>query len=201
MIEFVIATNNKKKLTEIQRILAPLGIVPVTAADKGIDLGDVEENGSAFSENAYIKAKAAFDKCGLPVIADDSGLCVDALGGRPGIYSARYGGHDSPYSVKINMLLDELRDVPAAERTAHFSCAVCCILKTGEVIAVEGRCNGEIAFEPSGEGGFGYDPIFTVSGRSFASLTSEEKDRLSHRGNALRMLYEELHARKEDLSC
>ena len=201
MIEFVIATNNKKKLTEIQRILAPLGIVPVTAADNGIDLGDVEENGSAFSENAYIKAKAAFDKCGLPVIADDSGLCVDALGGRPGIYSARYGGHDSPYSVKINMLLDELRDVPAAERTAHFSCAVCCILKTGEVIAVEGRCNGEIAFEPSGEGGFGYDPIFTVSGRSFASLTSEEKDRLSHRGNALRMLYEELHARKEDLSC
>ncbi len=201
MIEFVIATNNKKKLTEIQRILAPLGIVPVTAADKGIDLGDVEENGSAFSENAYIKAKAAFDKCGLPVIADDSGLCVDALGGRPGIYSARYGGHDSPYSVKINMLLDELRDVPAAERTAHFSCAVCCILKNGEVIAVEGRCNGEIAFEPSGEGGFGYDPIFTVSGRSFASLTSEEKDRLSHRGNALRMLYEELHARKEDLSC
>ena len=100
----------------------------MTAADKGIDLGDVEETGSTFAENAYIKAKAAFDICGLPVIADDSGLCVDALDGRPGIYSARYGGHDSPYSVKINMLLDEMKDVPENERTAHFTCAVCCIL-------------------------------------------------------------------------
>lgn len=201
MIEFVIATNNKKKLIEIERILAPLGITPVTAADKGIDLGDVEENGSTFAENAYIKAKAAYDKCGLPVIADDSGLCVDALDGRPGVYSARYGGHDSPYSVKIGMLLDELKDVPTAERSAHFFCAVCCILKSGEVIAVEGRCSGEIAFEPSGKGGFGYDPVFTVDGRSFATLSSEEKDALSHRGNALRKLYDKLCERKEDLSC
>lgn len=199
MKEFVIATNNKKKLAEIQRILAPLGIVPVTAAQKGIDLGDVEENGATFAENAYIKAKAAFDKCGLPVIADDSGLCVDALDGRPGIYSARYGGHDSPYDVKINMLLDELKDVPAPDRTAHFSCAVCCILKSGEVVAVEGRCEGEIATEPSGDGGFGYDPVFMVAGRSFATLSSEEKDRLSHRGNALRSLYHELQNRKEEL--
>ncbi len=199
MIEFVIATNNQKKLTEIKRILAPLGITPVTAADKGVDLGDVVEDGASFAENAYIKAKAAYDKCGLPVIADDSGLCVDALDGRPGIYSARYGGHDSPYTVKIGMLLDELRDVPADERSAHFSCAVCCILKSGEVIAVEGRCDGEIATEPSGDGGFGYDPVFTVGGRSFATLTSEEKDRLSHRGNALRKLYDELHSRKEEL--
>lgn len=199
MAEFIIATNNKKKLIEIERILSPLGIVPVTAAEKGIDLGDVEENGSAFAENAYIKAKAAYDKCGLPVIADDSGLCVDALGGRPGIYSARYGGHDAPYTVKIGMLLDELRDVPAAQRTAHFTCAVCCILKSGEVIAVEGRCEGEIAFEPSGDGGFGYDPVFTVGGKSFASLSDDEKDRLSHRGNALRRLYEALRERKEEL--
>ncbi len=199
MKEFVIATNNKKKLTEIQRILAPLGIVPVTAAEKGIDLGDVVEDGATFAENAYIKAKAAFDKCGLPVIADDSGLCVDALDGRPGIYSARYGGHDSPYSTKIQMLLDELKDVPAPERTAHFSCAVCCILKSGEVIAVEGRCEGEIATAPSGDGGFGYDPVFTVGGRSFATLPSDEKDRLSHRGNALRQLCRELENRKEEL--
>ena len=199
MKEFIIATNNKKKLTEIKRILAPLGIVPVTAADKGIDLGDVEETGSTFAENAYIKAKAAFDICGLPVIADDSGLCVDALDGRPGIYSARYGGHDSPYSVKINMLLDEMKDVADNDRSAHFSCAVCCILRSGEVIAVEGRCNGKIAYEPAGDGGFGYDPIFTVDGKSFASLTDEEKDRLSHRGNALRMLYNELRERKEEL--
>ena len=199
MKEFIIATNNKKKLTEIKRILAPLGIVPVTAADKGIDLGDVEETGSTFAENAYIKAKAAFDICGLPVIADDSGLCVDALDGRPGIYSARYGGHDSPYSVKIDMLLDEMKDVAENDRSAHFSCAVCCILRSGEVIAVEGRCNGKIAYEPAGDGGFGYDPIFTVDGKSFASLSDEEKDRLSHRGNALRMLYNELRERKEEL--
>lgn len=199
MKEFIIATNNKKKLTEIKRILAPLGIVPVTAADKGIDLGDVEETGSTFAENAYIKAKAAFDICGLPVIADDSGLCVDALDGRPGIYSARYGGHDSPYSVKINMLLDEMKDVAENDRSAHFSCAVCCILRSGEVIAVEGRCYGEIAHEPSGDGGFGYDPIFTVDGKSFASLSDAEKDRLSHRGNALRMLYNELRERREEL--
>lgn len=199
MTEFIIATNNKKKLVEIERILSPLGIVPVTASEKGIDLGDVEETGATFAENAYIKAKAAYDKCGLPVIADDSGLCVDALDGRPGIYSARYGGHDSPYTVKIGMLLDELKDVPADQRGAHFSCAVCCILKSGEVIAVEGRCNGRIADAPSGDGGFGYDPVFTVEGKSFASLSSEEKDRLSHRGNALRMLYQELSNRKEDL--
>lgn len=199
MTEFIIATNNKKKLVEIERILSPLGIVPVTAGEKGIDLGDVEETGATFAENAYIKAKAAYDKCGLPVIADDSGLCVDALDGRPGIYSARYGGHDSPYTVKIGMLLDELKDVPADQRGAHFSCAVCCILKSGEVIAVEGRCNGRIADAPSGDGGFGYDPVFTVDGESFASLSSEEKDRLSHRGNALRMLYQELSNRKEDL--
>ena len=201
MTEFLIATNNKKKLTEIERILSPLGIVPVTAAEKGVDLGDVEENGSTFAENAYIKAKSAFDRSGLPVVADDSGLCVDALGGRPGIYSARYGGHDSPYSVKIGMLLDELRGVPAEQRTAHFTCAVCCILPSGEVIAVEGRCEGEIADRPSGDGGFGYDPVFTVGGRSFASLSSGEKDRLSHRGVALRKLYEALCERKEDLSC
>ena len=201
MTEFIIATNNKKKLGEIRRILAPRGIVPVTATEKGIDLGDVVEDGATFAENAYIKAKSAFDKCGLPVVADDSGLCVDALGGRPGIYSARYGGHDAPYTVKIRMLLDEMKDVPDAERAAHFTCAVCCILASGEVIAVEGRCEGEIAREPSGDGGFGYDPVFTVGGRSFASLSDAEKDRLSHRGNALRALYEQLSQRREELSC
>ena len=192
MTEFIIATNNEKKLAELDRILNPLGIKAVTAKSKGIDLGDVEENGATFSENAYIKAKAAFDKCGLPVIADDSGLCVDALGGRPGIYSARYGGHDSPYTTKINMLLEEMKDVPADQRGAHFTCSVCCILPSGENIRVEGYCYGTIAFSPSGDGGFGYDPVFLVNGKSFASLSSEEKDSLSHRGNALRKLRDTL---------
>ena len=199
MKEFVIATNNSKKLGEIQRILIPLGIKAVTAREKGIDLGDVVEDGSTFAENAYIKAKSAFDKCGLPVVADDSGLCVDALGGRPGIFSARYAGDHSPYEVKIAALLDEMRDVPDEERTAHFTCSVCCILKNGEVLRVEGYCNGEIAREPAGDGGFGYDPVFTVNGKSFASLSDAEKDELSHRGNALRLLFNELSKRREEL--
>ena len=199
MIEFLIATNNSKKLVEIQRILAPLGIRPVTAAEKGIDLGDVVEDGSTFAENAYIKARSAYERSGMPVVADDSGLCVDALGGRPGIYSARYAGDHSPYEVKINSLLDELKNVPDDERTAHFTCSVCCILRSGEVIRVEGRCDGMIAREPSGSGGFGYDPVFYVNGKSFASLTAEEKDSLSHRGNALRLLYDELSKRREEL--
>lgn len=194
MKEFVIATNNRKKLIEIDRILRPLGIRPVTAGDRGIDLGDVVEDGATFAENAYIKARSAYEKCGCPVIADDSGLCVDALDGRPGIYSARYGGEDLGYADKISLLLSELRDVPDEQRTAHFTCAVCCILSDDDVIAVEGRCEGRIAREPAGDGGFGYDPIFTVDGVSFASLSDEDKDRLSHRGNALRMLRDALIA-------
>lgn len=195
MREFIIATNNKHKVVEIERILGPLGVTAVTAGERGIDLGEVVEDGDTFARNAYIKAKHAFDLCHCPVIADDSGLCVDALGGRPGVYSARYGGHDASYLVKISMLLDEMRDVPDEQRTAHFSCAVCCILDEDTVIAVEGRCEGMIAHAPSGDGGFGYDPIFTVGGVSFASLSGEEKDRYSHRGSALRMLRDELMKR------
>ena len=201
MKEFVIATNNQKKLGEIRRILEPLGIHAVTAGEKGIDLGDVVEDGSTFMENAYIKAKSAYDKCGLPVVADDSGLCVDALGGRPGIYSARYAGDHSPYELKIASLLSELDGVPDEQRTAHFSCAVCCILSDDEIIRVEGRCEGSIAHEPCGSGGFGYDPVFVVGGRSFATLTDDEKDRLSHRGSALRALFRELAKKKEEQSC
>lgn len=192
MSEFIIATNNKNKVIEIERILSPLGITAVTAGERGIDLGDVVEDGDSFAANAYIKAKHAYDLCRTPVIADDSGLCVDALDGRPGVYSARYGGEDTSYLDKIGLLLEEMKDVPDGERTAHFSCAVCCILDDNTVIEVEGRCEGEIAHTPSGDGGFGYDPIFTVNGRSFASLSAEEKDERSHRGNALRMLREKL---------
>lgn len=192
MIEFIIATNNEKKLIELDRILNPLGIKAVTAKSKGIDLGDVEETGSTFSENAYIKAKAAYDKSGLPVIADDSGLCVDALDGRPGIYSARYGGPGASSTDKNKMLLEELDGVEESQRGAHFTCAVCCILPSGETIQVEGFCYGSIALSPSGDGGFGYDPIFLVNNKSFASLSDEEKDALSHRGNALRKLRDTL---------
>ena len=192
MREFIIATNNQHKVVEIERILSPLGITAATAGERGVDLGDVVEDGDTFAANARIKAQHAYALCHCPVIADDSGLCVDALGGRPGIYSARYGGEDATFSEKISLLLDELKDVPDEERTAHFSCAVCCIIDENTVIEVEGRCEGRIARAPYGDGGFGYDPIFTVDGRSFASLSSEEKDRCSHRGNALRKLREAL---------
>ena len=194
MREFIIATNNSHKVVEIERILSPLGITAVTAKEKGVDLGDVAEDGDTFKANAYIKAKHAFDLCHQPVIADDSGLCVDALGGRPGVYSARYGGEDARPLVKISLLLDELKDVPDEKRSAHFTCAVCCILDEDTVIEVEGRCEGMIAYEISGDGGFGYDPVFVVDGRSFASLTAEEKDHYSHRGDALHKLRDKLQA-------
>ena len=192
MRELIIATGNSHKVEEIERILAPLGMTAVSATDKGLDLSGVVEDGETFSQNARIKAQYAYDLCHQPVIADDSGLCVDALGGRPGVYSARYGGEDSTYQEKIALLLEELRDVPEEARTAHFSCAVCCILDENSVIEVEGRCEGKIAFEPFGEGGFGYDPVFTVNGVSFASLSGQEKDKYSHRGNALRKLRDAL---------
>ncbi|MBQ3330329.1 MAG: RdgB/HAM1 family non-canonical purine NTP pyrophosphatase [Ruminococcus sp.] len=194
MKEFIIATNNSHKVAEIERILSPLGFTAVTAKERGIDLGDVVEDGDTFAANAYIKAKHAFDLCHQPVIADDSGLCVDALGGRPGVYSARYGGHDASPLVKISMLLDEMKNVPDDRRSAHFTCAVCCILDEDTVIEVEGRCEGMISHRMSGDGGFGYDPVFVVDGRSFATLTAEEKDRYSHRGSALRKLRDALEA-------
>lgn len=191
-MKFIIATNNQKKLKELERILNPLGINAVSAKDEGISLDDVEETGITFAENALLKAEAAFKKTGLPSVADDSGLCVDALDGRPGIHSARYAGENATDSDKNNKLLSELKDVPKKDRTAHFTCAICCILPDGEKIEVEGRCEGSIAFEPHGNGGFGYDPIFKYSDKSYAELSSDEKDSISHRGQALRKLKAEL---------
>lgn len=192
MKKFIIATNNAKKLVELDRILNPLGINAVTARDAGVDLGDVEETGTTFEENALIKAMSAFEKSGFPAIADDSGLMVDALDGRPGVYTARYGGEGLSDKERYMHLLDEMKDIPKDKRTARFVSAICCVLSKGEVITVRGDCVGEIAFEPSGEGGFGYDPIFLYEGKSFALLTPEEKDSISHRGKALRLLREEL---------
>lgn len=191
-MKFIIATNNQKKLKELERILNPLGINAVSAKDEGISLDDVEETGTTFAENAYLKAEAAFKKTGLPSVADDSGLCVDALDGRPGIYSARYAGEKATDGDKNNKLLSELNGVSEKDRTAHFTCAICCILPDGAKIEVEGRCEGSIAFEPHGNGGFGYDPIFKFGDKSYAELSSDEKDAVSHRGKALRKLKAEL---------
>ncbi len=193
MKSFIIASNNPHKVEELDRILNPLGIKSVTAKDAGINLSEVEETGETFAENARLKAQAAYKISGMPAVADDSGLMVDALGGAPGVYSARYAGENATDADRISKLLTELKDVPENERTAAFVSSICCILEDGSMIEVSGRCNGKIAFEPVGEGGFGYDPVFVVAdGRSFAQLTAEEKDKISHRGNALRALKAEL---------
>ena len=192
-MKFLIATHNIKKRDELSRILKPLGIDAVIASDIGMEITDAEETGTTFAENARIKAESGCRETGLPCIADDSGLCIDALDGRPGVYSARYaGGHDTPYSHKMAVLLDEMKDVPKEKRTARFISSVCCIFPDGRELVVEGKCEGWIGFAPEGDGGFGFDPVFFVGDRSFATFTPEEKDAVSHRGNSLRLLAEKL---------
>lgn len=177
---FVIATHNPGKLRELERILKPLRIAAVTA-----DLDEVEETGTTFAENAFLKADAACRRTGMPAVADDSGLMVDALGGAPGVYSARYAGPGATDRDRIEKLLGNLKGVPGEKRTARFVCAVCCVFPDGTRIEAGGECPGRIAFAPQGKGGFGYDPVFLIGKKSFAELNSEEKDRISHRGRAL----------------
>ena len=187
-MKFIIATHNKKKCAEMQRILSPLGIEVATADMLGITLTDAEETGSTFEENAYIKAYSGCMESGLPCIADDSGLVVDALGGEPGVYSARYAGEHGNDKANNEKLLKGLESVPDFERTARFVCCVCVHFPDGRYVVVKGKCEGKIGYEERGEGGFGYDPLFMVGDRSFAEFTAEEKDAVSHRGNALREL-------------
>lgn len=197
--EFIVASNNEKKIKELERILKPLGIIPVTAGSAGIDMSGVEESGSTFEENAYIKAKAAFDASGKPSIADDSGLCVDALNGAPGVYSARYAGENASDKDKYEKLLKELDGVPKEKRTARFVCAICCIIDENSIIKARGECVGIISTLPMGEGGFGYDPVFLLdNGKSFAQISSDEKDEISHRGKALRNLLKALSEKIKD---
>ena len=193
-MRFLLATHNRKKQAEMQRILEPLGIEVLTAEMLGISLTDVEETGKTFRENAYLKAHSGCEESGLPCIADDSGLCVDALGGAPGVYSARYSGVHGDDEANIEKLLAALQDIPQAQRTAHFACAVCVCFPDGRILELEGRCNGRIGFEKLGNDGFGYDPVFMVGARSFAQLSADEKDEVSHRGNALRKLCDALPA-------
>lgn len=193
MKKFIIASNNKGKVAELDRILNPLGVTAVTAKSEGISLDDVEETGTTFAENAYIKASAAFQKTGMSSVADDSGLMVDALNGEPGVYSARYAGENATDEDRIKKLLENMQGIPTEKRTAHFVSSICCIIDENTVITAEGKCSGIIAEQPIGDGGFGYDPVFlTDSGKSFAELNSEEKDAISHRGKALRELYRKL---------
>ena len=184
-MRFVLATHNPGKLREMGEILKDFGIEVVSPKDLGITV-DVEETGSTFAENAMLKAKAICKAADLPAIADDSGLCVDALNGAPGVYSARYGGEGLDDRGRYMLLLSSLRGAPT--RAAHFACAVACAFPNGDTLTAEGRCDGSIAYAPLGEGGFGYDPVFLLpgTGKTFGQLTQEEKSAVSHRGRALK---------------
>ena len=182
--KFVLATHNPGKLKEMAQILEKFHVEVVMPSDLGIDV-DVEETGTTFAENAMLKAKAICAASGLPAIADDSGLCVEALNGAPGVYSARYGGEGLDDIGRYRLLLNNLRG--AHTRAAHFACAVACAFPNGDELTAEGRCDGAIAFAPMGEGGFGYDPVFLVPEmrKTFAQMTAEEKSGISHRGRAM----------------
>ena len=192
-MKFVLASHNRGKLGEMQAILGELGVEVVLQSDLGLHL-DPEETGATFAENAAIKAKAVMEASGLPAIADDSGLCVDWLQGAPGVYSARYGGLDSDPG-RINLLLQNMRG--STNRAAHFHTDVACCFPNGDMLTAAGDCQGAIAFAPMGDGGFGFDPIFFVpeKRKTFAQLTPEEKNAISHRGKALRAMAEFLKNR------
>lgn len=190
-MKFVLATHNPGKLKEMGDILARFGVEVVSPRDLGITV-DVEETGTTFAENAMLKAKAICASAKLPAIADDSGLCVDALNGGPGVYSARYGGEGLDDKGRYMLLLNSMRGQPT--RAAHFACAIACVFPNGDELTAEGRCDGTIAFAPMGEGGFGYDPVFFVPElkKTFGQLTAEEKSAISHRGRALAVFVEKL---------
>ena len=189
-MKFVLASHNQGKLKEMQTILSQLGVEVVMESDVGLAL-EVEETGTTFAENAELKARAVMEASGLPAIADDSGLCVNWLNGAPGVYSARYGGLDDD-AARYRLLLQNLRG--ATDRSAYFHTAIVCAFPNGDMLTAEGDCHGAIAFAPMGDGGFGYDPVFLVPSlrETFAQLTPEEKNAISHRGSALRKFAAEL---------
>ncbi|MBE7059986.1 MAG: XTP/dITP diphosphatase [Ruminococcaceae bacterium] len=189
--KIVAATNNKNKLREFKEILSPLGYQIVSLKDLGIEI-EVEETGKTFEENSMLKAKAILEATGMASLADDSGLEVDALGGEPGIYSARYcEGSDAD---RVAFLLDKMKDVPDGKRSARFVSAITLMFTDGDIVTARGTCEGKIAHEPAGKNGFGYDPIFFVEsyGKTFAELSPEQKNMISHRGNALSELQRQL---------
>ena len=196
-MKIIFATGNSNKMREIREIYGDLGYEILSMKEAGIDV-DIVEDGKTFEENAMIKARAvseAYDGDAV-VLADDSGLVVDALGGEPGIYSARYLGEDTPYSEKNRVIIERLSGVPKDERSARFVCAIAAVFPDGHTAVKRGTIEGYIGYEPAGEHGFGYDPIFYVDeyGCSTAQMSPEQKNAISHRGSALRMMKEELFA-------
>ena len=183
-MKLVLASKNQKKMKEMNEILSGMGVEVCLQSDVGIDI-DVEETGTTFEENSLLKARAVMEASGLPAIADDSGLCVDALNGAPGVYSARYGGEGLDDTGRYKLLLANMPR--GAARTAKFVSVITCCFPGGDVLTARGECPGTIAFAPMGEGGFGYDPVFFLPKlkKTFAQLSPEEKNAISHRGKAL----------------
>lgn len=194
MNKVILASRNEGKIREIGEILSKFGMVAVSRDDYGIDKFEVEETGETFEENSYIKAKAILDIAGVPTIADDSGLEVDCIGGRPGVYSARFAGPGcTPYDNSVK-LLGLMKHIPEEERTARFVSVITMLFPDGRKLVARGECKGRIAEEMRGEGGFGYDPLFIPEGfsKTFGEMTADEKNSVSHRGRSLARLEEML---------
>ena len=193
-MKVVLASKNKHKLEEISKITEKFGIDLVLQSELGVDL-DVEETGTTFEENSFIKAEAVMKATGLPALADDSGIAVDALNGEPGIYSARYGFDDTLDDWgRLLLLLKNTEHVPDGQRHAQFVCVITLVTPEGQTIQARGEIHGELLREARGENGFGYDPIFFYPpfGKTTAELSPEEKNSVSHRGNALKLFYEKM---------
>ena len=185
----IFATGNEGKMREIRALLGDLGLPVLSMKEAGVDL-DIVEDGTTFGENAEIKAKAVWKVTGDIVLADDSGLAVDYIGGEPGIYSARYMGEDTSYEIKNRNIIDRLKDAGGRSRSDRFVCNIASVLPDGRVLHTEETMEGMIAEEPAGSGGFGYDPILFLPeyGLTSAEITMEEKNKISHRGKALRAM-------------
>lgn len=197
--KIIFATGNEGKMREVRMILGDLGIQAISMKEAGVT-AEADENGRTFEENAIIKAKEIMEKTGEIVLADDSGLEVDALGGEPGIYSARYMGYDTSYHIKNNSLIERLEGKTGEERSARFVCAIAACFPDGRVLTTRGTMEGQIGYEEKGENGFGYDPVFYLPEYQCysAELPLEEKNKLSHRGKALRLMKEALQREQED---
>ena len=187
----VLATRNAKKLAELDRLLSSAGLdVQILGSDAFKDLPEIDETGQTFAENALIKAREVCQHTSLPVIADDSGLCVDALDGSPGVFSARWAGESANDENNLDLVLEQIVDVPDGQRGAYFACAAALVMPDGREFLVSGQVNGQLLRQRSGTGGFGYDPIFVPDGYSVttAQMSAQEKDAISHRGQAMREL-------------
>ena len=198
MREVILASNNKNKLKEFKEKLKKFDINVVSQEEAGFDI-DVEETGTTFIENAINKAETIYDFCKKPVISDDSGLEIDFLDGAPGVYSHRFAGQDATDKDRINKVLKLMKDVPNEKRTARFKCSICYMDSNEEKHIFEGCCEGKIAREEFGSNNFGYDPIFLCGDKTFAQMSQDEKNEISHRGLAMKKFLEFMENRKEQM--